>query len=131
MLGSKKTWLVCFLHLNELPFRHLLQDLDGKTSSDHTFSGPIGKTLENLEINPKFTPVRIGYPLIELDQEVIDDLSTDQKYAYRIVLAVRSGILSADLANMDIGPVCHARWLTTVQFSRPYRKVVSFALLKY
>ena len=116
MLGEKKTWLVCFLHLNELPLRHLLQDLDGKTNSDHTFSGPIGKSLDNavnLEINPKFSPIQIGPALIELDQSIIDDLSTDQKYGYRMVMAIRAGKVSMDLANMDIGPICHSRWLTT------------------
>ena len=77
--------MVCVLHLNELPFRHLLKDLDGKTNSDHTFSGPIGKTLDNA-VNLVFNPR--GYPLIKLDQEVIDDLSTDQKYGYRMVEAL-------------------------------------------
>ena len=33
MLGQKKTWLVCYLHTNEIPLRHLIQDLDGKTNS--------------------------------------------------------------------------------------------------
>ena len=116
MLCEKKTWLVCFLHLNELPLRHLLQDLDGKTNSDHTFSGPIGKSLDNavnLEINPKFSPIQIGPALIELDQSIIDDLSTDQKYGYRMVMAIRAGKVYMDLANMDIGPICHSRWLTT------------------
>ena len=47
MLERKLTWLVCFLHLNELPLRHLISDLDGKTTSDHTFSGPLGKALGN------------------------------------------------------------------------------------
>ena len=108
-------WLVCFLHTNELPLRHLMEDLDGKTSSDHTFVGPIGKALENvvnLDINSKFVPITVGSPLIELDQDIIDDVSTDQKYGYRIVMAIRAGVIPADLANMDIGPICHARWLT-------------------
>ena len=115
MLGQKKMWLVCFLHTNELPLRHLMEELDGKTLSDHTFSGPLGKALGdvvNLEINPKFTPITVGPPPIDLEQDVIDDLSTDQKYGYRIVMAIRAGVISVDLANMDIGPICHSRWLT-------------------
>ena len=107
-------WLVCFLHTNELPLRHLMEDLDGKTNRVHTFVGPIGKALENvvnLDINSKFVPITVGSPLIELDQDIIDDLSTDQKYGYRIVMAIRAGVIPADLANMDIGPICHARWL--------------------
>jgi hypothetical protein len=116
MLSRKLTWLVCSLHLNELPLRHLIADLDGKTNSDHSFSGPIGKALANvvnLEINPRFQAIKVGCSLIELKQEVIDDLSTDQLYGYRMVSAIRAGVVPDDLANLDIGPVNHARWLTT------------------
>ena len=79
MLGKKKMWLVCFLHTNELPLRHLIEDLDGKTSSDKGFSGPLGKALDtvtSLEMNPRFKPIQVGSPPIELSQEVIDDLSS-------------------------------------------------------
>ena len=109
-------WFVCFLHTNELPLRHLIADLDGKTNSDHTFSGPLGKALSSvvsLEINPKFKPITVEDPLIELKEDVIGDLSTDQKYGYMMVNAIRTGVVSVDLANMDIGPVNHSRWLTT------------------
>src|SRR6185436_21130190 len=34
-------WLVCQLHANELPLRHLFEHLDGATSSPCAFSGPI------------------------------------------------------------------------------------------
>jgi hypothetical protein len=27
-------------------------------------------------------------------------------------MAIRAGVISVDLANMDIGPICHSRWLT-------------------
>ena len=115
MLGGKKTWLVCILHTNELPLRHLIAELDGKTNSDHSFSGDLGKSLDNvvnLEIK-KFPRITTGHPPIDLPEEVIQDLSTDQKYGYRMVLAIRSGCVPVDLANMDIGPVNHAHWLTT------------------
>ena len=39
MLGRPLNWLICGLHLNELPLRHLIADLDGPTSSDTGFSG--------------------------------------------------------------------------------------------
>ena len=51
--------------------------------------------------------------MIELKEDVIGDLSTDQKYGYMMVTAIRNGAVSVDLANMDIGPVNHSRWLTT------------------
>ena len=38
-------WVICLLHLNELPLRHVFQNLDGVTSGPHSFSGPIGRQL--------------------------------------------------------------------------------------
>ncbi|GBP96300.1 Protein FAM200A [Eumeta japonica] len=35
-------WIICMLHLNELPLRHLFDYLDGKTSGPSTYNGPIG-----------------------------------------------------------------------------------------
>ena len=62
-LGRKLMRLVCFLHTNELPLHPLIEDLDGKTTSDHTFCGPLGKTLAdavNLEVNQRFFPIKTG-----------------------------------------------------------------------
>ncbi|GBP60289.1 hypothetical protein EVAR_91571_1 [Eumeta japonica] len=42
-------WIICLLHMNELPFRHLFEHIDGTTSGPRTFSGSIGKELENCE----------------------------------------------------------------------------------
>ena len=59
--------------------------------------------------------------MIELEVDVIGDQSTDQKYGYMMVNAIRTGVVSVDLANMDIGPVNHSRWLTTAnRFMRLY-----------
>ena len=43
--GRKCIWLICALHTNELPLRHLVIELDGKTVSDNNFSGQIGKLI--------------------------------------------------------------------------------------
>ncbi|KAG0715733.1 hypothetical protein GWK47_000101 [Chionoecetes opilio] len=78
--------------------------------------GPIGKLLDSatdFEINPNFTHISVGPPLIKLPDKVIQDLSTDQHYDYKIVCAVRDGVLPAGLALLEIGPVNHSRWLTT------------------
>ncbi|ESO12359.1 hypothetical protein HELRODRAFT_158868 [Helobdella robusta] len=115
-LGRNLVWLVCDLHTNELPLRHLVQKLNGQTLSNNRWSGPIGKMLDDaidLEINPNFIRITFGPPLIELKQSLIDDLSTDQYYGYMIVNAIRSGVVPDRLANLQIGPVCHSRWLTT------------------
>ena len=43
---------ICQPHANELPLRHLVEKLDGKTSGPHGFTGPIGKLLNNYENLP-------------------------------------------------------------------------------
>ena len=78
--------------------------------------GPIGKPLDSvteLPIIPFFTRVNIGDPLISLSPKVVGDLFSDQFYAYNIVEDIRSVVISNDLAFLKIGPVNHARWLTT------------------
>ena len=116
MLGRPLNWIVCGLHLNELPLRHLIIQLDGPTSSDTGFTGPLGKALRSvtdMPIKKSFPAIRVGTDLIELDEEILKDLSSDQRYGYEIVKAIRSGVLPSRLANLQIGPVCHSRWLTT------------------
>ncbi|KAG0693618.1 hypothetical protein GWK47_027440 [Chionoecetes opilio] len=111
-LGRKLVWLVCNLHTGELPLRHLIVGLDGPTLSDKQLSGPIGKLLDSatdFEINPNFTRISVGPPLIKLPNKVIQDLSTDQHYGYKIVCAVRDGVLPGGLALLEIGPVNHSR----------------------
>ncbi|KAI4796469.1 hypothetical protein KUCAC02_026971 [Chaenocephalus aceratus] len=115
-LGRKLVWLVCNLHTGELPLHHLIVGLDGPTLSDSKLSGPIGKLLDSitdLDINPNFTRIFVGPPLIKLPDKVIQDLSTDQHYGYKMVCAVRDGVFPARLALLEIGPVNHSRWLTT------------------
>ncbi|CAH1998449.1 unnamed protein product [Acanthoscelides obtectus] len=91
--------------MNELPFRHLFQ----YTSGPRTFSGTIGKDLENCEKRPisKFKPIPTSLP--ELSAK---DISTDQKYLYRMVEAISTGVFPSDLANKSPGKMSHARWLT-------------------
>lgn len=115
-LERKLVWLVCNLHTGELPLRHLIVDLDGPTLSDNRFSGPIGKLLNSVtefDINPSFKKIYVGPPLIELPDKVVQDLSTDQLYGYKIVNAIRNGMLPTRMALLEIGPVSHSRWLTT------------------
>ena len=55
-LDRPMQWLVCQLHLNELPFKHVFELIDGKTSGPGSFKGEIGKKitegLTNLEVVP-------------------------------------------------------------------------------
>ena len=52
----------------------------------------------------------IEYPY--LPQEVIQNLSSDQFYTYQICRAVISGKVENDLAQLEVGELSHARWLT-------------------
>ena len=45
LIGRPLQWVICLLHLNELPLRHVFQNLDGVTSGPDSFSGPIGRQL--------------------------------------------------------------------------------------
>lgn len=115
-IGRKLVWIVCDLHTNELPLRHLIQELDGKTLSNNGWSGPLGKMLDSateLEINPSFEKITVGPPFVELAHDMIDDLSTDQYYGYMIGNAIRTGLMPDRLPYLQIGPVSHSRWLTT------------------
>ena len=114
-LGRKVNWLICQLHTNELGLRHLFEELDGKTSSKTGWSGDLGKLLKttsNMGINYEFEPISLGPDIIDLPDEVVDDLSTDQNLLYRRAQAVRSGNLSRDLGLRKGGSLVHSRWLT-------------------
>ena len=39
LLGHRLMRIVCELHTNELPFRHIITELDGPTSGANSFSG--------------------------------------------------------------------------------------------
>ncbi|XP_065663964.1 uncharacterized protein LOC136085927 [Hydra vulgaris] len=115
-LGRKLNWIVSALHTNELPLKRLIKLLDGESKSGKKWSGPFGSLLDeatNLEINPFFSKVETGEPLINLSNDVVKDLSTDQYYGYQIVNAIRSGHVPQQLGLLEIGPVNMARWLTT------------------
>lgn len=105
-------WLICQLHLNELPLRHLFQHLDGATSGPKEYSGPIGKLLECCEQMPVVNYVAIDGDLPKIEAEA-NNLSTDQIYLYQICNAIISGGCSLELASRNPGKMSHARWLTT------------------
>ena len=107
-------WVICLLHTNELPLRHIFTYLDGKTGSPETFTGPIGKKLNGVVSEWPVARFKCipnpDFPVIP--QSIVDDLSTDQLYAYRICRAVMAGSVDYDLQLLEVGPVVHSRWLT-------------------
>jgi len=110
-LNKPLQWVICQLHANELPLRHLFQHLDGKTSGPRGFSGALGKQLENCHKLPvkKFKPIKGNMPFLE----TAIDLSTDQKYLFNICVSIINGECSIDLARTNPGKQAHSRWLTT------------------
>ena len=114
-LGKRLVWSICMLHTNELPLRHLIQQLDGPTGSGNTLTGPAGRLLpqtQSLPYNPNFEPLSCGDPLVTLPPEVLADLSWDQQYGYKMIKALEAGSVPLSLQIMVIGPLDHARWLT-------------------
>jgi hypothetical protein len=113
-LDKKLMWIICALHTNELPLRHLMIQLDGKTTSKNNFSGSIGKLIgKATSFKVKDSIVKIEFPnaIIELDSEVVKSLSDDQKYLYKITHAINAGVFPENLKSKEIGPHSHARWL--------------------
>lgn len=116
MLGHKCHWSVCLCHTNELPLRHLIEQLDGPTSSKDGFTGPIGKLLSRvheMEVDPNFQALPGGEDLIDLPEEIVKGLCTDAQICYMYCQALKSGILSPKLMELKPGPIVHSRWLTT------------------
>lgn len=103
-------WIVCQLHSNELPLRHLIEKLDGTTSGPRGFSGAIGKNLTSCDQLPviNYKPIKCELPEVDREQ-----LSTDQKYLFDVTTSVSTGEFPASLASKNPGKLSHARWLTT------------------
>ena len=114
---EKVLWDICLLHINELSLRHLMKDQGMETSGANSFTGELGDLVKDevhlYEVNNNFEILDFGCELRELPEEVIADLSTDQKYLYQIVKMIITGELDHDVLKQVIGPVNHSRWLTT------------------
>ena len=89
-------WFICQLHANELPLRHLLQTLDGKTSGPRGFTGEIGKKLDGCE-----NPIVCDFESIpsKLPDMNPCDLSTDQQYLFQIHQSISKGKISDEFSK--------------------------------
>ena len=59
----------------------------------------------------KFNPIPYSsFPF--LPNEVINDLSTDQYYGYRMCWAIIPGEVDQDLDHLEIEPLNHSHWIT-------------------
>ena len=82
------------IHTNELPLCHLIICLDGPTSSDTGFTGPVCRLLgkvNTMSYDPGFKALPGGEDLIKIPQSVLVKMSTGQQLSYKLVQAVKSG----------------------------------------
>lgn len=107
-------WIICMLHMNELPLRAIITTIDGTTTGPRAFSGPIGSRLNYCELSEpvEFDPITFDYNTECLDQ-ILDTLNTDQKYLFDICVAISNAEFSRKLAHRAPGAISHSRWLTT------------------
>ncbi|GBM29907.1 hypothetical protein AVEN_246466-1 [Araneus ventricosus] len=112
-LNRSLQWCSCLLQTNELPLRHLLNSLDGVTTSTgpKQFCRPIGKAIKTCEEQPvaPFSSISVDNMSDNIDRMV---LSNDQQYLYDICLAISRGEYYSDMALRKPGPVAHSRWIT-------------------
>lgn len=74
----------------------------------------------NFQISQVFEPIAMGSMPSNIDGW---NMRSDQRYLYRVVVAVNNGTCDDQLANDKPGPVSTARWLTTA--SRILRLYIS------
>ena len=114
-IGHRLHWdILCLLHTNKLPLHHLLQKLEGPTSGNVSFKGPVGKMpphVDDLEWNENFIPITTGPELHPLPQ-VLSDLSTDKKYLLLAMTPIHHGVIHIHLRHLKPCSLSHTRWLT-------------------
>ena len=69
--------------------------------------------VHELKFNKHLKTISPFFPLCEMPAEVVNDLSTDQRYAYRMWKMITTGDVDEDLIQLKVGEVCPSRWLTT------------------
>ena len=109
-LGRPLQWIICLIHCNELPLRHLFIKFDGGTSNPNEFRGPIGKRIQSCE---KLNVVKVNFKFdISKLTNPAQTLSSDQRYLFDICCAIANENCNDALAKRSPGKLNHARWLT-------------------
>ena len=109
--------IICLLHQNELPFRHLFESIDGKSSSPDTFTGYVGKQisgkegfiLKPVEESIDFRPVAGKVPKVDFIIE-----NNDLRYLYKMCHLVQDGPIYGDISVLSEKPgkLHLGRWVT-------------------
>jgi hypothetical protein len=114
-LGRKLHLIGCFLHINELPLRHIIRDLDGPTRSGNKLSGKIGELLDSDDLHRKdpvqFEPIPLGFD--RPDNVDNEGLSDDQRILLEYMFGIGCGKVDEKFVKRKPGPMNHSRWLTT------------------
>ena len=114
-MGKPCQQAICGIHRNELPQGHIFKDVDGITSGPSSFSGSIEKEIKQdltkLSL-VQFDPV--AGRVKEIPEDIVKELSTDQKYLYEIALVVQNGPehCPENLLTKEPGALNNARWNT-------------------
>ena len=115
-VGRPLQRMICLFHFNELPFRHLFEFYFGKTTGPRTFGDEFGnKIIQDLTKLPivNYSPIS-GSSIENLTEQVIRELTNDQKYLYNISKAIENDPKCFPISLVDLNPgtINHARWLT-------------------
>ena len=100
-------WCICLLHCVESLLRHVFLLVDGTSTAPDSFSGPIEKKL-CCKVSDwgivNFSPIKNpSFPSIP--NAVLENLSTDQFYAYRLCWCVILGDDDRDMELLEVGPL--------------------------
>lgn len=137
MLQEPMQWIICLLHLNELPLRNLIKEHDGKTTGPNTFIGTIGKNLENCEKKQIVEFEQIEFPYSGDREDISKSLNWEQGYLFEICDAIANGECPRELGNKLPGKLSHSRWVTTANrlcrlyVSTPNPSKLLVTLVKY
>ena len=107
--SSLLSGLVCDMHTNELPWGHLIIDLDGKTLSNNKWSNSLGQMLNDA------MELEIEHNIVKFDSSPLPVIPKNAGFIYWSIICIRTG----RLALLEIGTVNHSRWLTISNRSLP------------
>ena len=120
------TQAICGIHTNELSLRHIFKDIDGITSGPSSFSVPIGKEIKE-DLTRLFLVQfdAIAGKVQVMPKNIVQELSTDQKYLYEIALAVQCGPEHCPdiFLTEEPGTLSNAKWNTLA--NRIFRLYIS------
>ena len=116
-LGRRLFRVECQLHINELPLRAIIENVIGERSCKTKLNGEIGDRLLLATELSSTEEIRViaTDEVVEIPEDIVSELSNDQKYGYHIYRAIATGSIEhwEKIVNSSVGPLNKCRWLTT------------------